>query len=272
MICLTADVHHFLGTPGQLMYKDSESKLAKKYLEIAKKYNLKVTLFITGKAFKEDKEDIKKILNFSNMEIGGHTWSAFRPIWIHKIFKLLTGSVYGPCFYQKSDIRKTLFIIEEKTGARPVSWRTHAYESDENTLKILEREGIKIVSDELSVTDYWPKKMNSSDVISLPINVMPDHEHVYYGPERRMRKQMNLKKVDVFTNKAYSIDRYFDIIKSQIVKINKAGGVATLLLHPQCMWLSDKFRTFEKICRFIAENGYETIWCREAPRYVGDMK
>ena len=158
VICLTGDVHHSsLGNLEQNFISSSEARIAIKYLEIAQKYDLKVTLFITGKTFKDDWEDVKELLEFNNLEIGVHTWSALRPIWLHKVFKLLTNSVYGPRFYQKMDIRKTIHIIEEKTGQRPVSWRTHSYASDYNTLDILEMKGISIISDEVNANSFYPK-------------------------------------------------------------------------------------------------------------------
>lgn len=268
MICLTGDVHYKMGNPEQSYLNESEASLAYKYLEIAQEYNIKATLFITGKLFKENLNDMKKLLSFGNLEIGGHTWSAFRPQWLHKSFNLLTGSTYGPKFYQTQDIRKTIRIIEKNMGKRPVSWRTHSYASDQNTIQILERERVKIVSDEVSNT-LGPKKIKNSDLISLPINIMPDHEHLYHGPRTKghVKDLIESNWRDSFTNRSFTADEYYKIITSQIEEIEKKNGVATLLLHPACMKILDNFKTFEKICKFINQNSYKTIWCEEVLQY-----
>lgn len=269
MICLTGDVHHRIGNLEQSYLSETETKLAEEYLQIAQKYDVKVTLFVTGKTFKEDWSDVQELIEFPNLEIGGHTWSAFRPIWLHSTFKSVTGSAYGPKFYQSIDIRKTIHIIEKKTGKRPVSWRTHSYASDHNTMDILEAKGIKIVSDEVSSNKLGPKRVENRKLISLPINVMPDHEHLYHGARTRdpVKNLIDMGWKDPFTNKSFTADEYYEIVRSQIEEIEKNGGIATLLLHPVCMKIADNFETFEKICRWINNREYETIWCKEVLKF-----
>jgi peptidoglycan/xylan/chitin deacetylase (PgdA/CDA1 family) len=273
MICLTGDVHHELGAPGQAYFEGSEPKLARIYAGIAEKHGIKVTLFITGKAFVEDEESVLELSEYENVEIGGHTWSAFRSLPLHNLFKLVGGSVYGPRFYQRRDIRKTLDIINEKTGERAVSWRTHAYGSNQTTIELLEEEGIKVVSDEVSNRKLGPKKLGKG-LISLPINVMPDHEHLYYGArtEERVKRAIDSGWSDAFTSESFTVGAYFRIIKRQIEKIESKSGVATLLLHPFTMKVCDDFKTFERLCAWIQKKEYETIWCREAPDYIAYEK
>lgn len=268
MICLTGDIHHKIGNPVQSFYQGSEAQLALEYLKISQKFNLKTTLFITGKAFVENWSDIKKLLTFDNLEIGGHTWSAFRPFLLHQFFKKFTGSLYGPKWYQKHDIQKALAVIKQKTGKKVVSWRTHAYCSNQNTWKILVKNKVKVISDEVTPTKIKPHKLENLKLISLPINILPDHEHIYYGTPERIALQMKGKIKDAFTNKSFPIDKYGQIVISQIKEIQRKNGVATLLLHPQTMKLTDNFKTFYKICQFIAQNKYKTIWAKESINYL----
>ena len=261
MICLTGDIHHLLPTPGQKMYEESEAELGLKYLEIAEKYNIKVTFFITGKAFIEDWDDVKKLLKYNNLEIGGHTWDAFQNKSRHRLFKLFSSSSYGPAWFQEKDVKKTLDIIKARTGQRVVSWRTHAYNSNSSTKKILKKFNIRIMSDKVDATRISPTR--DRNIILLPINVMPDHEHVLYGPPERIEKQKRGIVKDSFGKKAYDIVEYGELVKKRIKFIESKKGIATLLLHPQCMKLADNFKTFEEICKFMAREKFQTIFCKE---------
>ncbi len=267
MICLTGDIHHHMGTPDQRKLEKSEIKAGVEYSEIAKEHNIKANLFLTGKSIRNKEAD--ELLKLNNIEIGGHTWSAFRPRWIHYPLKLLWKKIlkksYAPSLIQERDIKKTINIIEEKTGKKPVSWRTHAYRSDEITWKLLEKNGIKIFSDELNPNRIKPYKIKNSKLISLPLNVMPDHEHLYHGNRtpQHVRKEIKRGRKYKFTQESYHIDKYFEIIKKQIKEIKEKGGVATVLLHPACMKVADNFKQFKEFCEWIEENDYKTIKCKE---------
>lgn len=255
MICLTGDIHHYIKSSDRSFTNLSEAELGKEYVEIANNFGVKVTFFITGKAFIEDWEDIKELLKFNNLQIGGHTWNALRPRFLHKIFERTIGSAYGPTFYQERDIRKTIEVISGK-AKKVYCWRTHGYQSDKKTLNILEKFGIQVISDEVHKDKLGPERLKEG-LISLPINVMPDHEHLYHGrrtPEN-VRKETHL---DNFPDQSFYINEWFEIIKRQIGEIEKQNGIATLLVHPICMHTADKFETFKKLCKFISS--YETVF------------
>ncbi len=64
MICITGDLHHmFLRTNEQqcLSGRQTEVRTALRYLEIAGRYHVKITLFITGRAFLEEWPDVKEV-------------------------------------------------------------------------------------------------------------------------------------------------------------------------------------------------------------------
>ena len=86
MICLTGDIHHMSmkGIDHQFL-KGTEVDAAKKYIQIASKYKIKLTLFITGKCVKEESEKIKALLSMGEIELGGHNYWAFTPSLPYKL-------------------------------------------------------------------------------------------------------------------------------------------------------------------------------------------
>ncbi len=68
MICLTGDIHHHSLKINEQRYlnypEDSEVKIAARYVKRVEAYDLKVTLYTTGKTLAEE-------------------WETFRPIDVH---------------------------------------------------------------------------------------------------------------------------------------------------------------------------------------------
>jgi hypothetical protein len=148
---------------------------------------------------------------------------------------------------QRADVKRTISIIHSKTGRRIVGWRNHAYAYDKNTVRILSDLNIKIWSDEKLLTPF-PYKV-TSDLLSLPINVMPDHEHMIHCFRT---KEIN-KHSDCFGNRSYKADIWLEIVKTQIINIISQEGIATILAHPICMYHVDGFVTFRKLCEFLSD-------------------
>ena len=134
MICLTGDVHHmslrindqrFIPDPG-----DTEVKIAGRYVELLQKYGVKATLYVCGKCFTEEWDDLKRVVSSEMVEIGGHQYRARQPRPWFDWYGAKTGNWNGPRWYQSWDIRKTVEVCERKTGYRMVSWRNHSYMRD----------------------------------------------------------------------------------------------------------------------------------------------
>jgi len=47
----------------------------------------------------------------------------------------------------------------------------------------------------------------------------------------------------------------------QAIAIDERGGIATVLCHPICQWLADRFKTFERLLECFAAR--RTIFARE---------
>ena len=267
MICLTGDVHHAFGSDEQARYPEQEIELARKYVDIARSYDLSMTLFVTGKAARTAAAALADLSGTEGVEIGGHTYSAFRPQWLHwGLFHRLFRSVYGPRSYQRYDIRQTLDAIEDCAGQRPTVWRTHAYRSTDTTYDELARAGIKSVSDAKRPAARGPQPTDVTGLRELPINVLPDHEHLLHGGRTRAVVDQLIANgwEDAFGPESYPPETWAERVVATIDDIEADGGVATLLIHPGCMKVADDFASFERICEHIDASGYDTATCTDA--------
>ncbi len=278
MICLTGDIHHSSLKTNEQRYigaDDSEVKISCRYLELVEKYKLKITFYVTGKTLKEEWEDFKPITRSKFVEIGGHTYSGIPLNIFGKLkYKLsgVTPSSHGPTYgsrtAQENDIKKMVSIVEEKIGQKIISWRSHGFIHDDKTYSILKEQGIKLISDELNSTKFFPEKIKEG-LISHPINVIYDHDHIYHAHRDkefcRKARERNYG-ADCFGCDSYTVGEWGKLVESQIVGIEKKGGIATVLMHPLCQYLSDEFKTAEKLFRVFSK--YKTIWAKEIIDYI----
>jgi hypothetical protein len=294
MIFLTGDVHHMsLNDPDHVYSDITEVEAAVKYAKIARKNNIKITLFLTGKCFVEEIRNIKKLLKYDNVELGGHTWNAFRFRPFHYISRLTVGSFYGPRFYQRWDIEKTLNIIEDKTGKKCRSWRGHAYQGDTITEELLIKRGVKVITNKVGAEVEISKLSNG--LISLPINTLPDHKHIFHGhktrefverdlyirengpfsifslPPPRLKHEWKravkelIKKISRlnlgFSKEFFSPQEWFFMLRKDIEQGIKQQGFKTILAHPLCMEIIDGMQLFESLCEFI--NPFDSFFVSE---------
>jgi len=144
-------------------------------------------------------------------------------------------------------IHRTCAVIKQYTGQPVRSWRHHAYRHDQHTLRLLAKAGITVWSDEVQLDCYSPRR-HPDGVVILPINTLPDHEHLYHGartPELVAAEGRG---------PSYPPELWCDQVCTQVERIVNAGGVATLLAHPICMKVADNFATFEQLCAFLSRH------------------
>lgn len=252
MVCLTGDVHHMrLQNDDQKYLDNTEVETAIEYARIAARAGIKITLFVTGKAVHEEPRKVKRLAEMENVELGGHTYWAFRPKWLYNgLFSRVLGISNGPAFFQNYEIRKTIRIFNRLLGVNIVSWRDHAYRQDKNTYHLLAQNGIRFVSDEVRPDALTPS--TKGGLVLVPLNVVPDHDHIYHGditPETTRNWTLNRDK---FPPTLYSVEEWLEIVKRQVKYIVGEGGVATILAHPACMKIADGFKVFEGLCRFLS--------------------
>jgi peptidoglycan/xylan/chitin deacetylase (PgdA/CDA1 family) len=254
MICLTGDVHHHSYRGIDTWYSPfSEARLAIRYGEIAARYGVKVTLFITGKSCRQEPALIAELGRMPNCELGGHTYCAFRSP-LHWLWRRLGFGITGPVFFQARDIDKTVRAIHRLTGRRISVWRNHAYRHDQHTYALLADAGINIVSDHISPRATAPERF-SERLLSLPINTLADHEHLLHGKylPGRTRPERLAGRI--------GIHEWLENTQETVRTIEDLGGIATILAHPLCMDVADGMQTFEELCRFLSQ--YRTGWVSE---------
>ncbi len=254
MICLTGNVHHrsYRGVDTSHA-QQTEAQLALRYCDIAARHHVKLTLFVTGKTCLEEPDTAATLGRYAHCEIGGHTFCAFRSI-KHWLSTHLGGSILGSAVMQRGDIEKTIAAIRDVTGKRITAWRNHGFQHDALTYPLLSEQGIQIVSDRVATGTTAVERV-SQELLSLPINTLPAHEHVLHGKYvagRTHFAQLEDRK---------TIQEWLETIEHQAETIDHLGGIATILAHPLCMEITDGMQSFEQLCRFLSR--YETRWVSE---------
>ncbi len=228
---------HLVGTEIEAMVE---------YAGIASSHGVKVTAFVAGKAALDAPELAARLAAEPLVELGGHWFDAFPWLLPYQVFGKLTGLRRGPAQWQARDIRRTIAAIERTSSVRIRAWRDHAYRHDRNTFGLLAGEGIKAVSDDVDPRRLGPKVVDG--VLSVPINVLPDHESIRHPGDDGAPPQL-------------SAADWLDRVDEQAEAIVSRDGVATILAHPACMKTIDEFTTFRRLC--VALERYPTAWLSE---------
>ncbi len=265
MICLTADLHHMsLKTGNQLHSDKTEMSLAGEFVKMMEKRSIKGSFFITGKSFDEEWTEVKPIVESPNIEVGGHNYAAFKPELLHRVWNKITKNYNGPYAYQYYDTKKTIDIIYTKTGKRINIWRNHMYMHGPNTEDILHRLGIDICSDGVNKKQH--NLLNrTSGIYNLPINIIPDHEHIIHAertPEWIEKWQKRYNWSDDFGSESYCIDQWSKLVLIQLQENESKNKLSVMILHPITMYLADKFESVKKILDYIQTK--ETV-------FMGDL-
>lgn len=259
MIVLTGDLHHTsLATRDQELLPETEPETAVTYARIAARHGVKTTLFVTGRTAAEEPAPLRKVLAEGNVELGGHGYYARSPRWLYGgVFHRLLGNGNGPAWYQDWEIRRTIGTIRGAFGVRIRSWRDHGYYHDDHTYRALERNGISVVSDEVGPARSGPTRVGPK-LCSLPVNTLPDHDHVVHGVLTKAASGRRTLARSEFPPVVLTAEEWLSEVKVQICGIVEHGGVATVLAHPACMRLIDDFHTFKRLCAFIGAraNGF----------------
>lgn len=267
MICLTGDVHHssllindqqHIGDPAL-----TEIRITQQYVQLLERYGVNATLYICGRCFTEEWDDLAPVVSSQRVEVGGHMYNARFPRECFDAYGEKTGLWNGPRWFQDWDIRRNVEVVKEKLGQQILSWRGHSYKVDSNTYDLLARNGLRVTSDAIEKSALWPERVESG-IISHPINVIPDHDHLYHAHRTReyvARINAQGYGADSFGAVSYPIEEWGVLALRQVMAIEEQGGVATVLCHPLCMWLADRFQTFERLLRIFA--GRRTIFARD---------
>jgi peptidoglycan/xylan/chitin deacetylase (PgdA/CDA1 family) len=242
-VCLTADVHNSSSRGWEQRFlPDDEITILAEYLSIAAKYEVPVTVFVSGLAAVQGAPRLRALTARYDVELGGHWFDAFPWRVPYGVWGRLFGRPRGPAWWQRREIRRTVTAIETATGVRIQAWRDHAYRRDRNTYRLLASAGLSAVSDEVARDALRPRL--SDGLLSVPINVLPDHENIRHLPPHAGTSFPG----------SFSAAEWTVLAVKDVDAIVARGGVATILAHPTCMKLSDKFVSFHVLCAALARH------------------
>ncbi|MFA6243863.1 MAG: polysaccharide deacetylase family protein [Candidatus Hydrogenedentales bacterium] len=265
MICLTGDIHHMsLKTGNQAHCDITEAQVAQRYLKMLEEANVKVTFFITGKCFAEEWDDVKPLCDSPLVEVGGHTYTCFKPDFWHRAWNKINGSYNGPEWYQRWDARRTVDIISRKCGRKILCWRNHMYMHGPFTERVLRDCGIRVCSDGVKRESNGPV-LHPSGILNFPLNVMPDHEHLYHAertPEWVVSWVRRYNWSDDYGSQSYDIEEWTELVLEELRQHEEAGILSNMLIHPITLYLCDRLRSFEKILAFLS--AHKTVHMSEA--------
>lgn len=255
MICLTGDLHHTsLGTGNQKHCDITELQVAQRYLKLLEEAGVKTTFFISGKCFAEEWADVKPIVESPLVEVGGHNYDCFQCQLFHRACNKLLGSYNGPLWWQKRDARLTIDIARRKAGRTIRVWRNHMYMHGPHTEKALAACGIQLCSDGVQKDSSGPR-LHPDGIYSLPINIIPDHEHLIHAERTPEWIDWWVKRYrwsDDFGPQSYYVDEWAELVLEGLRQNEAAGRTSTVIIHPITMYLCDRMKAFERILEYIA--------------------
>jgi hypothetical protein len=162
-----------------------------------------------------------------------------------------------------------LEIAERRTGRRIVSWRSHGLVVDANTYPILADNGVRFISDELSWAKMLPER-TAEGLVSHPLNVIMDHDHIYHAHRTPAYVEQQKKSGGGYAadpaGDSYAIDEWAAIVRRQVQDIEARDGVATILMHPLCMYLADRFACAERLLEFFSRS--VSLWASETGQFA----
>ncbi len=265
MICLTGDLHHTsLGTGNQRHADDTEIRIAGRYLRMLEEAGVKVSFFVSGKAFEEELEDLMPICESEYVEVGGHNYSCFQPELMHRAWNRFAGSYNGPRWVQRQDALRTIEVIRRSTGRTITTWRNHMYMHGPNTEEVLAQCGIRLCSDGVWRDASGPE-LHETGIWNFPLNVIPDHEHLYHAertPEWVERWVRRYGWSDDFGSRSYHVEEWTDMVLECLECNRERGAISNMIIHPITLQLCDDFRSFRRILDVLEAS--ETVFMTEA--------
>ena len=254
---LSCDIHHqSLGTENQKYSDRSELECAYDFFKMCEERKIKSTFFFSGLAFKEDwNEKFEEICSSDLVEIGGHNWDCFSNTLIHRLFNKVIGSYNGTISMQKRDCERTKEMCLLRTGREIETWRNHMYMHGPNTNQALGESGIIVCSD--GVDRHSQGFSYDGSIYSLPINTIPDHEHLYHAERTEEWVENWIKRYnwqDDFRSQSYYIKEWTEIYLKNLSRMQVDKRLPVSIIHPITMYLADKYKSIETILDVIQKS------------------
>lgn len=122
-----------------------------------------------------------------------------------------------------------------------------------NTEKVLKRLGMNVCSDGVK-KDNFSLQEDHTGLYNLPINIIPDHEHIIHAertPEWIEAWQKRYNWSDDFGSDSYYIDKWAKLVIDQLKENEKQGKLSVMIIHPITMYLADGFKAVKEILDYI---------------------
>ncbi|MCX5748311.1 MAG: hypothetical protein NT062_38150, partial [Proteobacteria bacterium] len=180
----------------------------------------------------------------------------FSPSLPHRVWNKVASSYPGPAWLEARDVARTIDIAWRRAGRRIRAWRNHMYLGGPNTTKVLAAHGVRLLSDGVvrEATGPTPDR-DVGAVWRLPINVIPDHEHIVHAERTHSwiaRWQRRYRWRDDFGANSYDVDAWTDHVLEDLARNQARGAVSVLLIHPITLYLADRLRSVRRILDVLA--------------------
>lgn len=263
MIALTCDVHHAaLRTANQFHCDASEVAIAARFAAMLRETQIKATFFVSGRTFADEWPALAPICDSEWIELGGHNYGCFAPALPHRVWNKVAGSYPGPRWLEERDVSRTIEIAWRRTGRRLRAWRNHMYLGGPHTARVLAAHGLAVLSDGVDREAAAPTA--DGGVWRMPINVLPDHEHIIHAERTRSwvaRWQRRYRWRDDFGANSYDVDEWTEHVLEDLERNRARGATSVMLIHPITLYLADRLRSVRRILdvlttsptRFISE-------------------
>lgn len=257
MFAVTGDIHDMtLRTRDQarLPTGETEVRISRKYLQVMRRYNINATLYVTGAVAALEQDELLQITRDFEFELGGHTYSCYRPRLAYGLSRRLLRLANGPKVLQRADMMRTIAALSKVSGQSIMTWRNHAYRTDRNTVGLAAECGMLGISSDVALGRApWNAVTSSGSIVNLPINTPPDHE--------------NLHPIEGIISATFpDADSWVDAVIKQ-VEANEAKKVPSIILaHPACMEIVDGMKALERLVKYLSV--LESVTMSEVARFV----
>ena len=118
-----------------------------------------------------------------------------------------------------------------------------------HTETVLSDCGIGICSDGVDRYSTGPR-WHEAGIFNFPINVMPDHEHLYHAertPEYVRWFVERYRWRDDYGSESYHVEEWTDRVVDELLDHERHGVLSNMLIHPITLYLCDRFKAFRRI-------------------------
>ena len=121
---------------------------------------------------------------------------------------------------------------------------------------VLASVGIELCSDGVRKQGTRPTPTRSG-LLEFPLNVMPDHEHIYHAERTPEYVNWFVKRYswsDDYGSDSYHVEEWTDRVLEELRDHESRGIPSNMLIHPITLYLADRFRSFGRILDFLASH------------------